>query len=203
MLDAGPTSLNAQTVLALDVASRTGVAWGRIGATPRFMTVKLTREGESSSMDGVAEAAARAIQWLADFTRVERIDRAVIEAPVPEAALGQATNAWSTALKFALVGSFSGALKLRSVEVRFANIQAVRKFFIGKGNVRGDLAKPEVMRICQALGWSPANTDEGDAAATWLFECSRVAPRLAQACDPISLRIVPGQFDKAKRRARA
>ena len=71
-----PGSTQALRILALDVASRTGACWGNVGQTPRFMSIKLTREGESSSMDGVGEAAARAIQWLADFTRVERFDRA-------------------------------------------------------------------------------------------------------------------------------
>lgn len=153
-------------------------------------------------MDGVAEASARAIRWLAEFTSVETFDRAVIEAPVPEAALGHQTNAWATALKFALIGNLAGALRLRKVPISFANIQAVRKLFIGKGNVRGDLAKPEVMRICRSLGWSPDNADEGDAMACWLFECTRVEPRLAQHCDPISLGIVPATFEKKRLSAR-
>ena len=195
-----PGSTQALRILALDVASRTGACWGNVGQTPRFMSIKLTREGESSSMDGVGEAAARAIQWLADFTRVERFDRAVIEAPVPEAALGAATNAWSTALKFALVGSLAAALKMRQIPVSFANIQAVRKHVLGRGNLRGDVAKPAVMEICRALGWSPANSDESDAGAVFLFESSRLAPRLAHRVDPISLGIAPLQFDKPKRK---
>jgi hypothetical protein len=195
MLDGAPS------ILALDVASRTGAAWGTVGATPRSLSIKFTREGEASSMDGVGEASARAIRWLAEFTAVERFDRAVIEAPVPEAALGHQTNAWATALKFALIGSLSGALKLRSIPVAFANIQAVRKLFIGKGNVRGEIAKPEVMRICGALGWTPDNTDEGDAMACWLFECSRVSPRLAHRCDPISLGITPTTFERTRIKA--
>ncbi len=40
-----------------------GVAFGEPGATPRFLSVKFTREGEGASMDGVSEATARAIEW--------------------------------------------------------------------------------------------------------------------------------------------
>ena len=201
MFDPGPTQ--ALRILALDVASNCGIAWGAIGDTPRFLSMRFTRDGEASSMEGCKEASARAIQWVAEFTRVEKIDRAVIEAPIPESALHGATNAWATALKFSLIGSMSGALSLRHIPTTFANIQAVRKFFIGKGNLSGEVAKPAVKSICAALGWQTKDYDQADAAALWLFESNRLAPRLAHRVDPISLGIAPLQFDKPKKRERA
>lgn len=142
-------------------------------------------------MEGVAEGAARAIEWIAYLTKVERFDRAVIEAPIPERALGSHTNAWATALKFALIGSLGGALRLRQIDLRFGNIQRVRKFVIGHGNIKSERAKPAVMRVCRALGWTPKNNDEGDAAALWLWACGEVAPRLTPRLDPISLGVNP------------
>lgn len=151
-------------------------------------------------MDGVAEATARAIQWFADLTRVEKFDRVVIEAPIPEQALGSQTNAWATALKFALIGAIGGACKLRSIDLRFGNIQRVRKFVIGKGNVRSQIAKPAVMQVCRALGWEPKNYDEADAAGLFLWACNEVAPRAVPHLDPISLGLNPFDFNTARQK---
>ena len=144
-------------------------------------------------MDGVANATGRAIVWLIDFLKAEHVDFAAIEAPIPERALGGHSNAWSTAMKFALIGALSGILKAKSIPVSFANIQAVRKSFLGHGNLSGEIAKPETMRVCKAAGWSPSNYDESDAGAVWYFECLHRFPRLTQPVDPISLGIIPLQ----------
>jgi len=180
-------------LLALDVASNTGVCWGIPGLAPQFMSQKFTRDGESSSMDGVASAASRAMLWLIEFLKVEKIEAAVIEAPIPERALGAHSNAWSTALKYALIGSLSGVLRGKSIPIRFANIQGIRKNFLGHGNLPGEVAKKETMRFCIAAGWSPKNLDESDAGAAWHFECMKRFPRESQLIDPIALRIPPVQ----------
>lgn len=187
-------------ILALDLSiRRTGACWGEPGANPTFTSESFFREGEEKSMDGVAEACSRAIVWVSDLTTLNKFDRAVIEAPIPEAALGYSTNAWSTAGKFALIGVVSGAIRCRGIPLRFGNIQRVRKFFIGRGNVKGDVAKPAVFKVCNALGWSPENYDEGDSAALWCWQCNEVAPRLVPHLDPISLGIDPFDFSKPRR----
>jgi hypothetical protein len=196
---------NPPVLLALDVASQTGCCWGRVGEDPRFMTVRFTRDGEAASIDGCWEAAARVIQWAADFTKVEQIDRVVIEGPIPERELGHATNAWSTMLKMFIIGTMGGALKCRGIAVRDANIGAVRAHVLGRGfgHARKEVAKPAVMAVCKALGWAPKNNDESDAGALFLFDSYRVAPLLAHRCDPISLGIVPHWHDERKGKMRA
>lgn len=203
-MDGRPLHPALPRLLALDIASQTGVCWGRIGEKPNFMTVRFTREGEAKSIDGCWEAAARVIQWAADFTRVEQIDRVVIEGPIPERELGHATNAWSTMLKMFIIGTMGGALKCRGIAVRDANIAAVRTHVIGRGfgHAKKEIAKPAVMAVCKALDWSPKNNDESDAGALFLFESFRLAPLLAHRCDPISLGIAPFQREE-KRRVRA
>ena len=206
MLDPGPSLTRAPKILALDLASKTGVCFGRVGETPRFTTVNFTREGEAASIDGCWEAASRVIVWASDFTKVEQIDRVVIEAPIPERALGHQTNAWSTMLKFFIIGTMGGALKCRQIPVSAANIGQVRKHCLGFGNSRlpKEQAKPAIMTVCKALGFNPKNHDESDAGALFLFESARIAPRLAHRVDPVSLGIPPFVFeDRAKRKARA
>jgi hypothetical protein len=161
-----------------------------------LVTVKLTRDGEASSMEGVCEAAARGIEWFVDLTKLEKFDIIAIEAPIPEAALrkrSKRTGSWATAMKYALVGSLGACAIMRQSKLRMGHIGSVRKFLLGEGNgnISGERAKPAVMRVCRALGWSPKNNDEGDAAALWLWACGEAAPRLTPRLDPISLGINP------------
>lgn len=188
-------------ILTLDVALNCGACFGEIGSKPTLLTERFGREEEGRSMDGVAEATGRAIEWIASLTMAERFDRAVIEAPIPERALGSHTNAWATALKFALIGALGGAIKLRQIPLRFGHVQSVRKFVIGQGNAPSDLAKPAVMKVCRALGWSPANHDEGDAGALWLWACYQVDRARTPSLDPISLGIEPFDFTRSRRAA--
>jgi hypothetical protein len=153
-------------------------------------------------MDAYADVVARAGLWLNDLTKAERFDRAVIEAPIPEQALGHQTNAWSTMLKFELLGALKFVIRCRHIELRFGNIQRVRKFVLGRGNVRSELAKPAVMQVCRALGWDPKNRDESDAGALFLWACNEVAPLKTPHLDPISLGIAPFDFSTKPRRAR-
>ena len=181
-------------VLALDLAAKTGWCIGDVGdRPPRFGTAVFSRTMEGSDLLDTAQQAARALEWLLDFLKLEQPDRVAIEAPVPERALGEQTNAWATALKFELLGVIGAVCVMKSIPMRFHNIQAVRKHFIGHGNIAGKFAKPETMRICKAAGWDPKNADEADAGAVWHLECTRIAPQEVQVISPIFLGIAPFQ----------
>lgn len=184
-------------ILALDIASHTGIAIGVAGEIPLLMTMKFTREGEAASMDGVVAASARAQLWIGQITQVHKFDRAAIEAPVPERSLQGNTNAWATFLKVGLITNAASALRHLGIPVRYRNIGAVRKFFIGKGNAEGKQAKRAARAVCRLLDWDAKNDDEGDAAALWAYECSQIAPHLAPRVDPISLGAVPYEFFKS------
>jgi hypothetical protein len=103
----------------------------------------------------------------------EKPDVVYYEAPIPERALGPQTNAHSTALKFVLLGAILGPLRAKGIKATPANIQRVRKHFIGRGNLKSAQAKLLVMARCHTLGWAPDNFDQSDAAAVWDFGCGQ------------------------------
>ena len=175
-------------VLALDVASRTGITEGWPGAEPRIYHKVFLKEHESGKgFDHLDDMASRAIVWMAERLQVSLPARIAIEAPPPEQALQGQTNARSTAVKLMLIGALAGVAKARNVPVYFRGIGQVRKHFIGKGNLPAAEAKPRVKRVCELLGWDPKNFDESDAAALWAFECAQLDPRNACRPEPLFL----------------
>jgi hypothetical protein len=136
--------------------------------------VRFDRSSDDDGMFGIQEKAGRATLWMATRLRDnEKPDAVYCEAPIPERALGAQTNAHSTALKFVLLGALLGSLRAKGIKTVPANIQRVRKHFIGRGNLRASQAKPLVIARCRALGWVPENHDQSDAAAVWDFGCGQ------------------------------
>lgn len=176
----------SREILALDVASRTGIAEGVPGAAPRLYHQQFLKEHESGKgFEHLETMAGRALVWMAERLQISLPARIVIEAPPPEQALQGQTNARSTAVKIMLVGALAGVAAARGVPVRFRGIGQVRKHFIGRGNLPGDVAKPRVKRVCELLGWEPANYDQSDAAALWAFECAQLFPNEAVKPEPL------------------
>ena len=76
-------------VLALDVATRTGYALGRVGERPTFGSIRF---GKSSSDDNVIFGAA--LDWTSRFLEPQpRPDLLALEALLPPTAMGGKTTA--------------------------------------------------------------------------------------------------------------
>lgn len=175
-------------ILALDIASRTGICEGSPGAKPVIYHQDFLKDHESGKgFDHLDKMASRAIVWMAERLQASLVRVVTIEAPPPEQALQGQTNARATAIKMMLVGALAGTAAARGVQVRYRNIGQVRKFFIGKGNLAGDIAKPRVKRVCELLGWDPENYDQADSAALWAYECSVLAPTRCARPEPLFL----------------
>jgi hypothetical protein len=165
---------SALLIWGIDLASQCGLAEGGPGTRPMLSHVRFDRSSDDDGMFGIQEKAGRATLWMATRLRDgEKPDAVYYEAPIPERALGPQTNAHSTALKFVLLGAILGPLRAKGIKAVPANIQRVRKHFIGRGNLKSSQAKPLVMARCRALGWAPENHDQSDAAAVWDFGCGQ------------------------------
>lgn len=102
--------------------------------------------------------------WLNATIKAHEVTHVALEAPlyggapltaeIGEALIGLATHAMSVCY-------------FRGVPLYKPGSQTVRKYFLGEG--RPVSPKQAVMARCQQLGWSPANHDEADAAATWAW----------------------------------
>ncbi|QPC87095.1 hypothetical protein GA830_10345 [Mesorhizobium sp. NBSH29] len=128
------------------------------------------------------------------------MDILVIEAPLPGSHVQGKTTIQTATILMGLPAVIEFmAYQLKVYEQHRVLLSSVRKHFIGKGGLQGDVAKPLVWRKCLALGWiQPDDTDlshdRSDAIAVWSYAEAEFAPKLAQPVDDL--------FVKAAQRAR-
>lgn len=173
-------------ILFLDISkTRTGVAFGRVGATPTFLSI------DGSDMDDVA-AMMKLGRWLIEWTRVEKPDFIFYEAPIDRVL----SSAHTTIVLAKMTGMVEFIAGMKSIAHRKANVQTVRVAFLGQG--RPDDPKQHAKLMCEALGWSPKNLDEADAGAGWYFACLQVGKAAATYVTPMLKAKVADQAEEAR-----
>jgi hypothetical protein len=152
------------TVLALDLATRTGFAIGEIGSVrkPNSGTVRFAGQGASHEA-----IFAGALQWMSEAcTGWTRPDVIVWEAPLPTSFKGGSTNINTSTLLFGLPAIMGAVAYLKGIyDVRKATTKDIRNHFIGCNPKRIE-AKKLTMRQCRAMGWTVEDDNEADALAT-------------------------------------
>lgn len=159
-------------VWGLDVSStRVGLCVGRVGCVPTFESFSA-----AGTDDQPEDRFKRAMRWAVDRTAIDKPDFAYIEAPL-DLMVGKTNPATSLLLKgmYAVVGA---TIALRGASVRPAKVQTVRKFLLGHGNLRKDIAEPLIRQRLREWGWTPKNHDEADAGAVWAYGVHLLRPDL-------------------------
>lgn len=161
-------------IVALDLATVSGIAIGSPGGKPRAFSVDL---GKAKSEDSrFSKALTLTHQLIIDH----KPDLIVIEAPVG----GPKTSHFLVGL----VACVRGCCFNRGVPLESHSIAAIRKHFLGghvtsahykhlperarKAAARKD-GKDAVMNRCRALGWQAADDNAADALALFDFAASR------------------------------
>jgi len=156
-------------IVALDIATVTGVAVGSPGRPPKAWSVDL---GKGRSED-------------ARFSQVLVLTHGLIERHRPsliaiEAAVG---GPKASAYLIGLVACVRGCAANRGVPVQTFPINSIRKHFTGRALALRDFPhlkplaakraiKQVVMDRCRMLGWDVPDADAADAAALWDFACA-------------------------------
>jgi hypothetical protein len=168
-------------ILALDLASRTGVADGEPGGTPVLEFVDFDREH-----DNHADVFARLARWIARRLHDARPDLVVTEAPVPK---------FDKSLQQGMRGVVLGLVTCRNVRVIEVTCQDWRKYALGVGNLKGEVAKEQCVALCERLRWKVPRTKRGlpdhnaaEAAGIWLWGCAQLNPRKAIRHEPLFTR---------------
>jgi Holliday junction resolvasome RuvABC endonuclease subunit len=155
-------------ILALDVATTTGVCVGSSGAAPRAWTVDL---GKSP----IQRKLSNALVMTQGLITAHNPDLIVIEAPIGGKKVNQPL--------IKMVGCIEGCAFNRGVKTLPVNLASVRKHFLGKAFTKQHFPhltekaarveiKNMVIRRCTAIGWNPENDDEADAMALWDWACA-------------------------------
>lgn len=167
-------------ILALDIATQTGWAYGVPGEVPRAGTIRFASPGSSCGAAGCGM-----MRWFADFLRVNPVDRLYFEAPFDPRHMGNKTNMATARLLLGLAFHIEALATAKGIPViRETDVADVRKHFLGK-NPRGDEGKPQVQRQCRTLGWKFDSPDAADALAVWSYACALVAPSTAVVPTPL------------------
>jgi hypothetical protein len=165
-------------VLALDLSTVTGWAFGKPGSSPSFGHQRFIRPGAGR---GKAYRAFRS--WLDAFEAEHRIDLIVFESPAIPSVMSGRTNIDTIKLLIGMCEHLEEWAE-GTVELREASVAQVRSHFIGK-NFKAALAKPMVFERCQQLGWKCETHDESDACALWDYQCSWLDSRVALLSTPL------------------
>jgi hypothetical protein len=168
-------------VLALDVATRTGWAYGAPGTVPRSGSLRFAREG--ASMAAVFVGCRR---WLLDFLAVNPETKLVVfEAPAVPSIMAGHTSINAIRTLIGLTAIIEECLYGRGLDVREARVSEVRSHFLGSNRFKRDAAKRATVDLCRSLGWSVVDENAADACALWSYQCSFLDPKTALRVSPL------------------
>lgn len=172
------------SILALDVATTTGFAHGRIGDRPLAGAIRF---GKTGAIDD--EVWAEATKWLIDILKVVTPDIVALEAPIQTARPGNdGSNAKTMMRLLGLQANLRKVVFLKYARpAQIIHVQSARKLFIGHGNLPGAEAKQLVKQRAINLGWLDAadSYDKADALCVWAKAAADVDPGFAATMTPL------------------
>jgi hypothetical protein len=165
-------------ILALDLATTTGWAYGNSGQRPRYGKWRL-RPPSAPPEEGAAQLG----KHLRDFLDKETFcpELIVYEAPLnPQAQFatdenggGRRMNFHSTSQPWMLVGSVVTTAGFYDVRTIASRANTVRKVFCGRGNFGSrEASKKAVLDQCHRMGFMhphEKNNDMADAISIWYW----------------------------------
>lgn len=159
------------SILALDIATKTGWCAGVIGSNdPQLGSVRLLGRGAEDGAIGAAMA-----DWLADMITVHRPRLVAYEAPLQ---IGQHSGQAAGLVTIGLVMMVKVICWRREVRCAPFHVSTVRANTIGRGNA----SKADVAAWCAEQGWTvpqvsgEPDLDATDAAALWAYACGKRRP---------------------------
>ncbi len=176
------------TILAIDPATRTGLAEGAPGSVPR-LTIKNFRGDPTDAPEDIFQ---RVTFFFASRLRDEPLPTHVfIEAPVPPSGIVGATNHNTTLITIGIYAIVVGIVRCKHIPIHRAPIGSWRKYFLGKGNLSGAEAKRRAAEVCRLLAWDAPDHNAAEAAGIWAWGCAQIAPELAPRIEPLFVRGAP------------
>lgn len=167
------------SILALDSATRTGVAQGEPGLMPVLETVNFGREH-----DDAFDIWSRAQLWL-----IRRVNEAfALNQPIGLIVLEGLVPKYDKTIQCGIYAIFGAVARNKMIPVLEAPVRTWRAFIFGNGGIKGELAKRRSIDLARRLGWQPGNHDAAEASMQWLWACSQVAPRKAHRFEPLFLK---------------
>lgn len=181
-------------IAAFDIATSTGVCWGRVGTKhPDLATWNMREAGP---------LRPPRLLWFfnlcAEFFDENQIDQLWYEAPMGIAVMNKIGASEETV---ALLRGFVAVLELCALrfgrldpnQIHSFTVQDAREHLTGKrthGRSKSgrSYGKDEVLKVAKMLGIQCKNDNEGDAFAGWSYACGLANPRIAHLVTPLFAR---------------
>jgi len=178
----------APVIAAFDIATKTGVCWGRVGCDkPQLATWDMHLAGEMRRA-----RFSLFFEYCREFFQDEQIDQLWYESPMMLGAMHQVGASEET---ISLLRGLIAVLELMAYRSGIAHVeaftvQAARKHLTGTGTFKNTRSNPKagkaaVMRVCEMLRIPATNDNEADAFAGWSYACGLANPRIAHLVTPL------------------
>jgi hypothetical protein len=183
-------------ILALDIATRTGYAWGPPGMRPEYGSRRLAESGADEGKIFSLFAG-----WLAGMITEHQITHIYAEAAyVPQPRIrfkkagddlvpGAGSPPFNIAVIKRLIGlrAVAQLIKYRyNIEYREVESSAITRHFTGFGRHGGrEGKKAATMAMARLYGFTPANDDESDALSLFFYAESILAPLAQRSAGPL------------------
>ena len=155
-------------ILALDLATDTGICRGVVGGRPIFETISFAGNG------GVF---ACALVWISDYVRKSPSpDLIAIEDTLPTTFTKGRTNKQTNDRLIGLAAIVQAVAQQNKIELYKHSVSMIRRHFIGTNDFPRKQAKLYTIAKCKELGWAVEDDNQADAAALWQYQCSLIDP---------------------------
>lgn len=157
------------TIMALDLATVTGLAWGGAGSTPLSISHRIAAPGTE-----LGPFLHRFGLWLNEQISVLAPGAVIYEAPI---LTGDKTSI-DTAMKLICLAGLADMICFRrGIKPWRADSSEVCKFFTGRGRYGNrEEKKAAVKETCRRLGWSFQDDNGADALALWSWAEFKLFP---------------------------
>lgn len=146
-------------LLAFDLATQTGVAFGEATGTPTAATEVLGVAGQPHGARFL-QCFRMVKRYVRDFDPdVIALEQAIAFGPVGDASRVQMAMGFRAAVLAVAHGYGIDTIEL--------SVSTIRRHFIGGAHIPSAEAKQAVWDRCKMLGWKARNFDESDAMAVW------------------------------------
>lgn len=162
-------------VLALDLASSTGVAWDAPGGGRPFCS---TWRAPTAEAKDYGRRFDEYHCWLSEVIVTVRPGLLGFEAP-----LVRSDRAARFLIGLASITEMTAAH--HAVPCVEEHVATIKQFFGGSGRA----TKDAMMGRCRQLGWAVRNDDEADAAALWTYLKSMSDPKFSFQVTPLGTRL--------------
>lgn len=163
-------------ILSLDLATTTGWCAGVPGGSPTYGHHRFAPEGS-----GEGRISLNALIWLDQTIGELKPGFVYAEAQyLPVAGRGgKGARPEVVQRLYALRGFTAAMCEKHGARLVWVPAVTITKFFTAFGKWPKGEKKAATIRVCQMYGFSPAQNDEADALAIWLYGEHAISPTLA------------------------